>query len=134
MKKKKSKNNSFFFFKFRDPGLEITPTVCIENIPLHMCTEELIRRHMKEAYPRQSCLSSSLIFPSLKPIFTFPQKLNMLIFIRIELYDVKIVYDVTKLTKAHNELLDALSCYEYGVKYKDKHDRGLSMYPHCCSR
>ena len=58
----------------------------------------------------------------------------MFIFIRIELYDVKIVYDVTKLTKAHNELLDALSCYEYGVKYKDKHDRGLSMYPHCCSR
>ncbi|XP_023342328.1 CSC1-like protein 2 [Eurytemora carolleeae] len=90
--------------KFRDPGLEITPTICIENIPLNMCTEELIRRHMKEAYPR------------------------------IELYDVKIVYDVTKLTKAHNELLDALSCYEYGVKYKDKHDRGLSMYPHCCSR
>ncbi len=81
-----------------------------------------------------STIRQAYIVPSLEPIFYLSSIIKYVNIIRIELYDVKIVYDVTKLTKAHNELLDALSCYEYGVKYKDKHDRGLSMYPHCCSR
>ena len=52
----------------------------------------------------------------------------------LELCDVKIAYDVTKLIKMSSELKDAESAYKYGLKYNEKNQEQLTMYPHSCSR
>jgi len=91
--------------KFRDPDLEVTRTLCIENIPVHMCDDStMLRRHFAEAYPR------------------------------IDLVDCKMAYDVAKLTELVEELEYVESCYNYGVRYKERHTNELSMYPRSCSR
>jgi len=89
---------------FRDSALEITRTIQIENIPHHMCAEKLISRHFREAYPS------------------------------IQVKDVKIVFDVTKLTDLSNQLKDATDAKEYGEVYKATHRKDLEMYPHCAAR
>jgi len=89
---------------FRDASLEITRTVQIENIPHHMCVEKLIRRHFSEAYSR------------------------------IQVKDVKIVFDVSKLTDLSIQLKDAKDARKYGEMYKASHRQDLQMYPHCAAR
>ena len=89
---------------FRDASLEITRTLQIENIPHHMCTEKLLHRHLKEAYPN------------------------------IHVKDVKIVFDVTKLTELSNQLRDATDARNYGEMYKVSHKKDLEMYPYCAAR
>eukprot|EP00092_Neocalanus_flemingeri_P025310 GFUD01027442.1.p1 GENE.GFUD01027442.1~~GFUD01027442.1.p1 ORF type:complete len:880 (+),score=162.84 GFUD01027442.1:356-2995(+) len=89
---------------FRDASLEITRTLQIENIPHHLCTEKLLRRHFKEAYPN------------------------------IAVTDVKIVFDVTKLTEVSDELKNASDARKYGEVYKVSHKKDLEMYPYCAAR
>jgi len=90
--------------KFRDPDLELTRTLCIENIPVHMCTEELLNRHFTEAYPG------------------------------IEIHDIKVAYDVAILTQIYQEMQDVESGLEYSVRKREKHGKNLTMYPKCASR
>jgi len=89
---------------FRDASLEITRTIQIENIPHQLCSEKLIARHFREAYPS------------------------------IQVKDVKIVFDVTKLTDLSNQLKDATDSRKYGEMYKVTHKKELEMYPHCAAR
>jgi len=89
---------------FRDAALEITRTLQVENIPHSLCVEKLIRRHFSEAYSS------------------------------IEVKDVKIVFDVSKLTDLSNQLKDAIDARKYGEMYKASHDKDLEMYPHCAAR
>jgi hypothetical protein len=89
---------------FRDAALEITRTIQIENIPHHMCVEKFIRRHFREAYPT------------------------------MEVKDVKIVFDVTRLTDLSNQLKDATDARKYGDVYKASRHKDLEMYPHCAAR
>ena len=88
---------------FRDV-LEITRTLQLENIPQHMCQEDLLRRHFLEAYPG------------------FPIK------------DLQVAYDVSKLTTRTNELQNALDAKIYGEKYKASSGKDLRMYPVCMGR
>jgi len=90
--------------KFRDPDLELTRTVCIENVPMHMCTEDLLYRHFAEAYPE------------------------------LEIHDIKIAYDVARLTQIYEEMQDVESGLEYSVRKREKHGKILTMYPRCASR
>jgi len=90
--------------KFRDPGLELTRTLCVENIPEHMCQDIILRRHFHEAYPS------------------------------FKINDVKVAFDVSELTDVNDQLLTVKATYDYAVRHKEKTGEDLRMYPHCASR
>jgi len=89
---------------FRDSSMEITRTIQIENIPHDKCSEKLIRMHFCEAYPE------------------------------LRVRDVKIAYDVSKLTSLSLQLKDAKDARKYGEKYRLDHNEDLDVYPVCASR
>ena len=47
---------------FRDVPLEITRTLLVEKIPEHMCKEDLVKRHFREAYPALTVTSVRLAY------------------------------------------------------------------------
>jgi len=90
---------------FRDVSLEITKTLLVEKIPLHMCTKEIVKKHFDEAYPEMPVNSVSL------------------------------AYDVKELMQVSQKLRNAKDAIKQAKKYNDAHPgEPLTMKPILCSR
>ena len=85
--------------KMTDTNLKITRTVAIENIPQKMCTIAYLRQHLAEAYPE------------------FP------------IYDVQVVYNVTRLMDLHSQLENVLDSLKFCKRFKARRGVELSMVP-----
>jgi len=91
--------------KFRDVSLEITKTLLVEKIPLHMCKEEIVKKHFSEAYPKLTVNS------------------------------VRLAYDVKELMQVSQKLRDAKDAIKQAKKHNEVHPgKPLTMKPFCCSR
>ena len=90
---------------FKDAGLALSRTLLIRNIPQHLATENLMRKHLTEAYPS------------------------------LTVTEVSMAYDVSDLTERTEELRDARDARRLGEQYQLEHEgESLMMYPRACSR
>jgi len=91
---------------FRDTSLEISHTLQLENIPSEKCKEELLRQHFADAFPD------------------------------IPIKDLRVAYDVSKLTSLTAQLMDASDARIYAEKHNgEREGRGdLEIYPICMAR
>ena len=90
---------------FRDVPLEITRTLLVEKIPEHMCKEDLVKRHFREAYPALTVTS------------------------------VRLAYDVRELMQVSQKLRDANDAIKEAKKHNENHpEQPLMMKPVSCSR
>ena len=91
---------------FRDTSLEISHTLQLENIPSEKCKEELLRQHFADAFPD------------------------------IPIKDLRVAYDVSKLTSLTAQLMDASDARIYAEKHNgEREGRGdLEIYPICTAR
>jgi hypothetical protein len=90
--------------ELRDPSLQISHSLQVENIPKQMCQPDLLRKHFAEAYGD------------------------------IEIRDVTIAYDVSKLTALSAQLLDATEGKLYGERRAVEGRGPQEMYPVCGAR
>ena len=90
--------------KMTDTSLKITRTLAIENIPENLCRIENLKQHFSEAYGN------------------FP------------IYDIQVVYNVTKLMKLSFNLENVVDSLEFCSK--SRHNQDLEMIPvtgaRCC--
>jgi len=90
---------------FRDVPLEMTRTLLVEKIPEHMCKEDLVIRHFREAYPALTVTS------------------------------VRLAYDVRELMQVSQKLRDANDAIKEAKKHNENHpEQPLMMKPVSCSR
>ena len=74
---------------FRDASMEISHTLQIENIPRSMCKEEHLRQHFSDAFPD------------------------------IPVKDLRVAYNVSKLTTLTAQLEDASDARKYAEKHNE---------------
>ena len=90
---------------FKDAGLALSRTLLIRNIPQHLSTQNLMRKHLAEAYPD------------------------------LTVTDVSMAYDVAELTEKSEELRDARDSRMLGERLElEQEGESLMMYPRACSR
>jgi len=90
---------------FRDTSLEISHTLQVENIPRERCKEDLLRQHFYDAFPG------------------------------IPVKDLRVAYDVSKLTTLTAQLKDASDARIYAERHNEQSgSEDLEMYPLCMAR
>ena len=90
---------------FRDASMEISHTLQIENIPRSMCKEEQLRQHFSDAFPD------------------------------IPVKDLRVAYNVSKLTTLTAQLEDASDARKYAKEHNEQaRGEDLEMYPMCMAR
>ena len=91
--------------RFRDTSLEISHTLQVENIPRERCKEDLLRQHFYDAFPG------------------------------IPVKDLRVAYDVSKLTSLTAQLKDASDARVYAERHNQQSgNEDLEMYPLCMAR
>ena len=90
--------------RFKDTFLGVTRTLAVDKIPRQLCTIENVYQHFTEVYPH------------------------------VRINDVKVAYDVTKLTELTARLRDVADAKKYGERYRRRHSEELKLYPYCGAR